>query len=131
MMSNAPRTVITSYEEFPYGAAGESYTGSSNGFPPNPNPVIGELFVPNTADEYKAYPALANKLTAAINAAIPEGSGPIVDIELRTASNDTLNALYGLSLAAFKLGEVDVEHPLLKIATLRDFESFHAAVWVL
>jgi hypothetical protein len=126
--SNTPsRTVIASSKDYPYGAVGESYTGSTNGFPPLLNPAIGKLFLPSEGDNYQVYPALAYKLSKAIDAAIPEGTGPILDITLRTASHAVIVAYNSLSCDAFVLGEVDPEHPLLKIATLTDFDEFCAA----
>lgn len=134
MMSNAAPstvTIITSSADYPYGAVGESYTGSTNGFPPLLNPAIGKLFYPSPSDNYQVYPALARKLAKAISAAVPEGTGPILRIELRSPSHDVLAAFNSLSCAAFVLGEVDAEHPLLRIATLSDFNEFCAAVCAL
>ena len=129
MTSNTPsRTVIASSEDYPYGAVGESYTGSTNGFPPLLNPAIGKLFEPSEGDNYKVYPALAYKLSKAIDATPPILTGPILDITLRTASHPVTVAYNRLSCSAFVLGEVDPEHRLLKIATLTDFDDFCAAV---
>jgi hypothetical protein len=124
--------VIESFKDFPYGSYAVSYTGSSNGFPPLLNPEQGEIFIPKTDYEYKAYFALANKLTGAINAAIPEEKHTLVQFDSRSPSDPVWIAVHGLSAAAFKLDYyVDPTHPLLKIATLENFSEFRAAVLAL
>lgn len=125
--------VIASYKDFPYGSYTETTCDDSgNGFPPLLNPERGDIYTPKTETQYKAYPALANKLTLAINAVIPEETHALVQFESRSPSSLVLNEIYSLSNAAFKLDYyIDSDHPLLKIATLTDFYEFKAAVLAL
>ncbi len=125
--------VIASYKDFPYGSYTETTCDDSgNGFPPLLNPERGYIYTPQTQTQYKAYPALANKLTRAINAVIPEETHALVRFDSRTSSSAVLSGIYGLSNAAFKLDYyIDSNHPLLKIATLTDFYEFKAAVLAL
>jgi len=119
---------ITKSSQYKYGALYGTYTGSTNGVPPKMNPEIGELFFPDESEKWHDYPTLASKLGKAIRAAVPEGTGPILNLQLRSASH-VVNAAYNsLSCDAYVLGEVDPEHPLLKIATLSSMVEFRAAV---
>ena len=126
--ADSSRTIIKGPADYPYGAFGESYTRSTNGYPPLLNPAIGTLFEPTDPDDYMIYTALAGKLEKAIIAAVPEGTGPILMLQLRSPSLNVKIASMYLCCAAFVLGEVDPGHPLLKIATLTDFNEFRAAV---
>lgn len=128
MSTASSRTIITSSKDYPYGALDESYTGSTEGYPPLMNPAIGELFFPTEEANHQVYTALASKLSEAIHKAIPEGTGPILNVWVRNYKHEMLVAYYRLSRSAFVLGEVDPDHPLLKIATLKDFDEFCAAV---
>jgi hypothetical protein len=120
---------ITSSADYPYGAFdSHPMTGSTNGYPPLMNPAAGEIFTPSTKAENDAYPVLARKLASAMFAATSSEVSALVSVQLRTGSSDGVNAAYSLSLCAFMLAESDLEHPLLKIATLTDFAAFKAAV---
>ena len=131
LMSNAAaaaQEVVTESSQYKHGALFETYTGSTCGVPPKMNPEIGELFFPDESERWHDYPTLASKLGRAIRAAVPEGTGPILNIPLRSASH-VVNAAYNrLSCDAYVLGEVDPEHPLLKIATLSSMVEFRAAI---
>ena len=127
------KLVIESCEDFPYGSyATHHMTGSAYGYPPKLNPERGNIYAPDIECEHKAYPALASKLTNAINAFIPEEIHALVQYESRLQSNPVAAEEYSLSAAAFKLDYyIDSNHPLLKIATLTDFREFEAAVLAL
>ena len=127
-MSSTIATITTS-ADFPYGAFdSHPRTGSTNGYPPLMNPAVGEIFTPSTKAENDAYPVLARKLADAMSAATPSEVSASVSISLRTDAHDGMNAAYSLSLSAFMLAESDLEHPLIKIATLTNFAAFKAAV---
>ena len=120
---------ITSSADYPYGAFdSHPMTGSTNGYPPLMNPAAGEIIMPVTTAEIADYPVLARKLADAMFAATSSEVSALVSVQLRTGSSDGVNAAYSLSLCAFMLAESDLEHPLLKIATLTDFAAFKAAV---
>ncbi len=124
----ATREVVTESSQYKYGALGGTYSGSTIGVPPKMNPEIGELFHPDESERWYDYPVLASKLGKAIRAAVPEGTGPILKLQLRTASHVVDTAYNCLSCDAYVLGEVDPEHPLLKVATLSSMVEFRAAV---
>jgi hypothetical protein len=127
-MSSTIATITTS-ADFPYGAFdSHSMTGSTDGYPPLMNPAAGEIIMPVTTAEIVDYPVLARKLADAMFAATPSEVSARVSISLRTDAHDGMNAAYSLSLCAFMLAESDLEHPLIKIATLTDFAAFKAAV---
>jgi hypothetical protein len=121
---------ITSSEQYPFGAIGESYTGSISGFPPALH--SGEVFGPKDPTQAEQYIPLAKKLecasVAALNAA---GFQPkdVLNVELRTPSSMWGIAMQDLACATFRLAEaVDRDHPLVKIATLTDWNDFEKAV---
>lgn len=123
------RVVIKESKHYPHGIFGMPRGAVTEGYPPSINPAVGgELFIPEGSENYGIYPALAYKLARAMLAAVPEGTGPILDIQLRSPNHDVLAAYYNLLCDAFVLGEVDPGHSLLKIATLTDFDEFRAAV---
>lgn len=74
--------------------------------------------------------AFVQRLTRAINVAIPDDTHALVKIESRTHA--AMNAACDLCLAAFKLSEyIDPDHPLFKIALLEDWGEFKDAVLAL
>ena len=129
MMSNAAaREVIDDISQCKYGAVYGSYTGSIQGSVPNINPDIGKVFFPDDSCRGHGYHLLAFKLSKAIKAAVPEGMGPILQLQRRSCGHVVNLAHELLCCDAYVLGEVDPGHPLLKIATLSSMAEFRAAV---
>jgi hypothetical protein len=128
-----PVKIITCVEDYPYGAYDSHHvTNSMGGFPPMPDPELGEIFYPSKNPlEWDAYPALAFKLSDKIFTALSEydGVNGSVQISLRTASSDVMVAACGLSSRVFLLSEyVNRDHALVKIAMLDNFAEFKQAV---
>jgi hypothetical protein len=121
--------IITSSADYPHGSFdSHPMTGSTNGYPPRIDPALGAIIEP-TDELYDAYPRLAWKLTSAIAAVTPADKSALVNVDLRSGSNATISSMYYLSMAAFILSEyVDRDHPLIKIATLVDYNEFASAV---
>ena len=126
--ATATREVVTESSQYKYGALGGTYSESTIGVPPMMNPKIGKLFYPDESERWYDYPTLASKLGKAIRAAVPEGTGPILNLQLRSASHAVDTAYNCLSCDAYVLGEVDPEHPLLKVATSSSMVEFRAGV---
>jgi hypothetical protein len=133
-MQSADKKMIRFSEQYPYGALFcHPRTDSINGYPPLVNPALGAIYIPTSVkSEYEEYPGLVKTLVQAMSRAIPGGMGAHLNIELRTPSNDTLNAAFDLSCTAFVLAEfVDEAHPLVKVATHVTFAEFKAAILAL
>jgi hypothetical protein len=125
---NKKAMIFASYKDFPHGTYP---SGSDHGYPPKINPKIGEIFVPSKGQvtEFEEYPALAKKLTEAIEEATPAKLHKVLRTPMRSAGNAATEAAYSLSRAAFILSEcVDKNHPLIETATLTTFADFKAAI---
>ena len=121
---------ITSSQQYPFGAIGESYTGSINGYPPALH--SGEVLGPKDPEQGREYIPLAKKLERAmldaLNAAGVQPSD-VLAIELRTPSSMWGVAVWDLACITFCLAEaVDRDHSLVKIATETDWNDFKNAI---
>jgi len=95
------------------------------------NPLIGTLMVPKSKPQKKLYPALAEKLMNAVDASIPREKRDFLRFPCTLKGPPLIHfaLAHQLSLCVFLLSEyVDADHPLVKIATLTDFDEFRAAV---
>jgi hypothetical protein len=123
-------TTITNSGQYPFGAIGESYTGSISGFPPSLH--SGKVLQPKDEEEAREYIPLAKKLEQAmLDALNAAGFLPtdVLDVELRTPSSMWGVAMFDLACITFCLAEaVDRNHTLVKIATETEWNNFKNAI---
>jgi hypothetical protein len=123
-------TVITHSQQYPFGAIGQSYTGSISGFPPALR--SGKVLQPKDEEEAQEYIPLARKLEQAMIEALNDaGLQPteVLDVELQTPSSMWGVAMFDLACITFCLSEaVDCDHPLVNMATETDWNNFKNAI---
>jgi hypothetical protein len=108
----------------------------TDGCPPDLKPELGKIFIPTPnwwgvpQKEIDEYPELAAKLYLATQQVIQaRASTNYPKFVLRSQPYDYMSRAASLSCAIYVLSEyIDPEHPLVKIATLKTFAEFKAAV---